>query len=130
MSAERSSVQGGPKGARARGKEKTMKERSYSRLTKAERASLERGLDRGMGYREIARAFLALSEEICASACEMDTVIGLARDKQCVLTLYLRPCKFQALMLLPEQAPGAVAAALGSLERSTASMPPLSLWMQ
>ncbi|MBQ9004716.1 MAG: IS30 family transposase, partial [Eggerthellaceae bacterium] len=27
-------------------------------------------------------------------------------------------CKFQALMLLPEKAPGAVAAALGSLERS------------
>lgn len=62
-------------------------------------------------------AFLALGEE-CAGACEMDTVIGRARDRQCVLTLYLRPCKFQALLLLPEKSPGAVAAALGSLEEA------------
>lgn len=62
-------------------------------------------------------AFLALGEER-AGACEMDTVIGRARDRQCVLTLYLRPCKFQALLLLPEKSPGAVAAALGSLEEA------------
>lgn len=60
-------------------------------------------------------AFLALGEE-CAGACEMDTVIGRSRDRQCVLTLYLRPCRFQALLLLPGKSPSAVAAALGSLE--------------
>lgn len=60
-------------------------------------------------------AFLALGEE-CAGACEMDTVIGCSRDRQCVLTLYMRPCRFQALLLLPEKSPSAVAAALDSLE--------------
>lgn len=69
------------------------------------------GPERGYG------AFLDLGEE-CSAACEMDTVAGRARDSQCILTLYLRPCRFQALLLLPEKTSGAVAAALDSLERA------------
>ncbi|WP_165171272.1 IS30 family transposase [Adlercreutzia sp. ZJ242] len=63
-------------------------------------------------------AFCALAEAERAGACEMDTVIGRARDARCLLTLYLRPCKAQLALLLPRRAPSAVAAALGSLERS------------
>lgn len=63
-------------------------------------------------------AFCALAEEERVRACEMDTVIGKARDAQCLLTLYLRPCKVQLVMLLPEKTSSAVASALDSLERS------------
>lgn len=63
-------------------------------------------------------AFCALTEEKRVRACEMDTVIGKARDTQCLLTLYLRPCKVQLVMLLPEKTSSAVASALDSLERS------------
>lgn len=61
-------------------------------------------------------AFLKLPEDRRASACEMDTVIGRARDAQCILTLYLRPCRFQVALLLPEKSSSAVTAALDSLE--------------
>lgn len=63
-------------------------------------------------------AFLELGEEARAGACETGTVIGGRRDAQCVLTLYLRPCRFQVAMLLPSRTTGAVASALGSLERA------------
>lgn len=63
-------------------------------------------------------AFCALAEEERVRACEMDTVIGKARDTQCLLTLYLRPCKVQLVMLLAEKTSSAVASALDSLERS------------
>lgn len=63
-------------------------------------------------------AFCALSEEERAKACEMDTVMGRARDEQCLLTLFLRPCKVQVTLLLPEKTSSAVASALDSLERS------------
>lgn len=46
----------------------------------------------------------------------MDTVIGRASDRQCVLTLYLRCCRAQVRPLLPERSSSAVAAALDMLE--------------
>lgn len=61
-------------------------------------------------------AFTKLSEEHRARACEMDTVIGRTRDSQCILTLYLRPCKVQLMLLLPAKSSSAVAAALDMLE--------------
>ena len=64
------------------------------------------------------KAFSALPEEGRARAAEMDTVIGLSKDSQCVLTLYLRPCKVQVCLLLPEKTSSAVAAAPGMLERA------------
>lgn len=64
------------------------------------------------------KAFSALPEEERARTCEMDTVIGLSKDSQCVLTLYLRPCKIQACLLLPEKSSSAVAAALDMLEKA------------
>lgn len=63
-------------------------------------------------------AFLELSEERRAGAAEMDCVIGRARDSRYLLTLFLRPCKVQVALLLPEKAPSAVAAALDMLERA------------
>lgn len=63
-------------------------------------------------------AFCALDESIRDGACEMDTVIGKTRDSQCLLTLYLRPCKAQAALLLARKTSSAVAAALDSLERA------------
>lgn len=63
-------------------------------------------------------AFCALPEEERAGACEMDTVIGKARNSQCLLTMFLRPCKVQIVLLLPKKASSAVASALDSLERT------------
>lgn len=62
------------------------------------------------------RAFMQLDGERRASACEMDTVIGKRGDGQCLLTLFLRPHRFQLALLLPEKSPSAVAAALDMLE--------------
>ena len=42
----------------------------------------------------------------------MDAVIGRASDRQCVLTLYLRCCRAQLCLLLPERSSSAAAAAL------------------
>lgn len=53
----------------------------------------------------------------------MDTVLGKARDEQCLLTLFLRPCKVQPVLLLPKKASGAVASALDSLERAMGKHP-------
>ena len=61
-------------------------------------------------------AFSALPEAAREAACEMDTVIGSSSDRQCVLTLYLRCCRAQVLLLLPERSSSAVAAALDMLE--------------
>lgn len=63
-------------------------------------------------------AFRALPEREREAACEMDCVIGRSRDAQCVLTLYLRCCKAQIALLLPEKTSSAVAAALDTLERA------------
>ena len=46
----------------------------------------------------------------------MDTVMGRSCDTACVLTLFLRPCRFQLALTLPEKTSSAVAAALDSLE--------------
>lgn len=61
-------------------------------------------------------AFSALSGGEREAACEVDTVIGKSSDRQCVLTLYLRCCRAQVLLLLPEKSSSAVAAALDMLE--------------
>lgn len=63
-------------------------------------------------------AFMRLDEESRAAACEMDTVIGKRNDLQCLLTLYLRPYKFQVALLLPEKSSSAVTAALDMLEKA------------
>ncbi|MEG0322364.1 MAG: helix-turn-helix domain-containing protein [Raoultibacter sp.] len=63
-------------------------------------------------------AFLELGEDLCAAACEMDTVIGRSCDTQCILTLFLKPSKMQIALLLGEKTPSAVAAALDSLEKA------------
>lgn len=63
-------------------------------------------------------AFSTLSEDVRACTCEMDTVIGRARDTQCILTLYMRPSKVQVCLLLPEKTSSAVAAALDMLEKA------------
>lgn len=70
------------------------------------------------GEKRSYAAFCALSEEERARACEMDTVIGKTRDEQCLLTLFLRPCKVQIVLLLPKKTSSAVASALDSLERT------------
>lgn len=62
-------------------------------------------------------AFLALSDAERARACEMDTVIGKTADSKCILTLYLRPCKLQVCLLLPDKSSSAVSAALDMLEK-------------
>lgn len=61
-------------------------------------------------------AFLSLSSETCAGACEMDTVEGRIHDSQCLLTLYLRPFKFQLALLLPEKTSQATVKELDKLE--------------
>ncbi len=55
------------------------------------------------GEKRAYAAFSALEAEARAGACEMDTVIGRSHDSQCLLTLYLRPCKFQLALLLPNK---------------------------
>lgn len=64
------------------------------------------------------QAFCELDEDMRATACEMDTVIGRARDTQCILTLYLRSCGMQVALLLPSKSSSAVAAALDMLEHT------------
>ena len=45
-------------------------------------------------------AFLALGEELCAAAWEMDTVMGCDEDSACLLTLFHRPSRFQLALPL------------------------------
>lgn len=52
------------------------------------------------GNKRSYAAFLALSQEVQDSCCEMDTVMGKKTDTQCILTLYLRPAHFQLYVLL------------------------------
>lgn len=63
-------------------------------------------------------AFLGLGEEERSSACEMDTVIGRVHDSKCLLTLYLRPCKFQLMLLLGGKTAEEAAGALDALEEA------------
>lgn len=61
-------------------------------------------------------AFCELDQDTKDSACEMDTVIGYKWNKQCILTLYLRLCKLQICILLPNKSCQSVARALDALE--------------
>lgn len=63
-------------------------------------------------------AFMGLPDEGRGSACEMDTVIGLKSDRQCLLTLYQRPCKFQLALLMPGKDAGSTAGGLDALEEA------------
>ena len=63
-------------------------------------------------------AFMGLSEEERAAACEMDTVVGLKSDRRCLLTLYQRPCKFQLALLMPGKDCGSTSDRLDALERA------------
>lgn len=63
-------------------------------------------------------AFLGLGEEERSSACEMDTVIGRVHGSKCLLTLYLRPCRFQLMLLLGGKTAEEAAGALDALEEA------------
>ena len=60
-------------------------------------------------------AFLALGEDACAAAWEMDTVEGSRADSACILTLLHRPSRLQLYLPLAEKTAGCVAAALGGV---------------
>ena len=57
-------------------------------------------------------AFLALGEDACAAAWEMDTVEGAREDSACLLTLLHRPSRLQLALPLEEKTAGCVADAL------------------
>lgn len=59
-------------------------------------------------------AFLALGEDACAAAWEMDTVEGAREDSACLLTLLHRPSRLQLALPLAEKTAGCVADALGA----------------
>lgn len=60
-------------------------------------------------------AFLALGEDACAAAWEMDTVEGAREDSACLLTLLHRPSRLQLALPLGEKTAGRVADALGDI---------------
>ena len=57
-------------------------------------------------------SFLALGEDACAAAWEMDTVEGAREDSACLLTLLHRPSRLQLALPLEEKTAGCVADAL------------------
>ena len=63
-------------------------------------------------------AFMELPEEERAAACEMDTVVGLASDRRCLLTLYLRAFRLQLALLMPDKAAASTESALDMLEKA------------
>lgn len=63
-------------------------------------------------------AFMGLPDEERAAACEMDTVVGLRADRQCLLTLYPRPFKLQLTLLMPDKTAEAVRERLDSLQKA------------
>ena len=60
-------------------------------------------------------SFLALGEDACAAAWEMDTVEGCRGDSARLLTLLHRPSRFQLALPLPDGTCASVLAALSSL---------------
>lgn len=60
-------------------------------------------------------AFLALGEDACAAAWEMDTVEGSREDGACLLTLLHRPSRLQLALPLAAKDAESVAAALGGV---------------
>lgn len=63
--------------------------------------------------RRLHAAFLALGEDACASAWEMDTVEGCARDSARLLTLLHRPTRLQLALIIPDGSCASVLAGLG-----------------
>lgn len=63
-------------------------------------------------------AFMGLPEEERAAACEMDTVVGLKSDRQCLLTLYLRAFRFQLALPMPDKTAASTESALDMLEKA------------
>lgn len=61
--------------------------------------------------------FLALSEDIRAGACEMDTVVGRSADAKVLLTLYHKPSDLQLVLLLFEKTCSEVKRALLMVKR-------------
>lgn len=66
-------------------------------------------------------AFMGLADERRASACEMDTVIGLKSDRGCLLTLHLRAFKLQLALPMPDKTAASTASALDTLEKAAPS---------
>lgn len=62
-------------------------------------------------------SFINLHQELQDSACEMDTVIGRRIDKQCILSLFSKPSKFQFYLLLACKSNKAVEKTLDELEK-------------
>ena len=60
-------------------------------------------------------AFLALGEDVCAAAWEMDTVEGTREDGACLLTLLHRPSRLQLALPLAAKDAASVAAALAGV---------------
>lgn len=60
-------------------------------------------------------SFLALGEDACAAAWEMDTVEGAREDGACLLTLLHRPSRLQLALPLAAKDAASVAAALGGV---------------
>ena len=69
-------------------------------------------------------AFMGLPDEDRAAACEMDTVVGLKTDRQCLLTLYPRPFKLQLTLPMPEKTTEAVRERLDSLQKAAPAATP------
>lgn len=60
-------------------------------------------------------SFCALPEDVRASACEMDTVMGIKGDEGSILTLYFRPCRLQLFLKLAEHSQQEVLHALSQV---------------
>lgn len=61
--------------------------------------------------------FCALCETDRSNAVEMDTVVGRqGKDRQCILTVFLRRIGFQFYMLLPDKSSSSVVAAINTLQ--------------
>ena len=61
---------------------------------------------------------MGLPEGERAAACEMDTVVGLKSDRQCLLTLYLRAFRFQLALPMPDKTAASTESALDMLEKA------------
>lgn len=61
-------------------------------------------------------SFCALAEDVRASACEMDTVMGAKGDEGSILTLYFRPCRLQLFLLLAKHSQAEVLRALSAIK--------------
>jgi IS30 family transposase len=80
----------------------------------ASRPNIKPELLKGRTYLD----FLALGDNTCASAVEIDCVCGLKGDKRVLLTLFWREFGFQLAVLLEEHTSECVVLALNELEMS------------